>query len=222
MGTLYLVRHGQASFGAADYDQLSDLGRRQCRALGQWFSTRGVQFDAVLRGTLRRHAQSLDALAAGHGALPQASEWPGLNEYDSDAVIRAVHPEPLAAPDSPEVYRAHFRLLRQGLQAWMDGRTAPVGMPHYADFVAGINAALDHVRCSHDGKVLIVSSGGPIATAVGQVLGTPAQATIELNLRIRNSAVTEFAFTPKRHVLLSFNHLPHLTSDEQQGWVTYT
>ncbi len=222
MGTLYLVRHGQASFGAADYDQLSELGQRQCHALGQWFSDRGVQFEAVLRGTLRRHAQSLDALAAGHGALPPASAWPGLNEYDSEAVIRAIHPEPLAAPDSPEVYRAHFRLLRQGLQAWMVGRTAPAGMPRYGDFVAGINAALDHVRSSHAGNVLMVSSGGPIATAVGQVLGTSAETTIELNLRIRNSAVTEFAFTPKRHMLLSFNHLAHLDAVERRSWVSYS
>ena len=222
MGTLYLVRHGQASFGAADYDQLSDLGQRQCHALGQWFAERGVQFDAVLRGTLRRHAQSLHALAAGHGALPQASEWPGLNEYDSEAVIRAIHPGPLAAPDSPEVYRAYFRLLRQGLHAWMDGRTAPIGMPGHADFVAGINAALDHVRSRHDGHVLIVSSGGPIATAVGQVLGASAETTIELNLRIRNSAVTEFAFTPKRYSLLSFNHLPHLDAVVRQGWVSFS
>ena len=222
MGTLYLVRHGQASFGAADYDQLSDLGQRQCHALGRWFAERGVLFDAVLRGTLRRHAQSLDALAAGHGALPPASEWPGLNEYDSEAVIRAVHPGPLAAPDSPEIYRAHFRLLRQGLQAWMDGRTAPEGMPRFVDFVAGINAALDHVRSRHDGNVLIVSSGGPIATAVGQVLGTSTEMTIELNLRIRNSAITEFAFTPKQHRLLSFNHLPHLDAPERRGWVSYS
>ena len=222
MGTLYLVRHGQASFGAADYDQLSELGQRQCHALGQWFSERGVQFDAVLRGTLRRHTQSLDALAAGHGALPPASEWPGLNEYDSEAVIRAIHPEPLAAPDSPEVYRAHFRLLRQGLQAWMEGRTAPAGMPSYGAFVQGVNAALDHVRSSHTGKVLMVSSGGPISTAVGQVLGTSAVATIELNLRIRNSAVTEFAFTPKRHMLESFNHLPHLNAPERRDWVSYS
>ena len=222
MGTLYLVRHGQASFGAADYDQLSELGHRQCHALGQWFSERGVAFEAVLRGTLRRHAQSLDALATGHGTLPQASEWPGLNEYDSEAVIRAIHPEPLAAPDSPEVYRAHFRLLRQGLQAWMDGRTTPAGMPSYPAFVQCINAALDHVRNSHTGNVLMVSSGGPIATAVGQVLGTSAETTIELNLRIRNSAVTEFAFTPKRHVLLSFNHLPHLDAPGRRDWVSYS
>ncbi len=221
MGTLYLVRHGQASFGAADYDHLSELGARQCHALGQYFAARGIIFEGVLRGTLRRHAQSLAALTEGFGTLPDALEWPGLNEYDSEAVIRTVHSGPLAAPDSPEVYRAHFRLLRQGLAAWMASEAAPQGMPAYADFVSGISSALDHVRTQHHGNVLLVSSGGPIATAVGQVLGTAAQATIELNLRIRNSAVTEFAFTPKRHMLSIFNHVPHLDVAGREGWVTY-
>jgi len=222
MGTLYLIRHGQASFGAADYDQLSELGARQCRALGQYFAERGVQFEAVLRGTLRRHAQSLSAIDEGYAAaLPEVQEWPGLNEYDGDAVIRTVHAGPLAKPDSPEVYRAHFRLLRQGLAAWMAGSVAPVGMPNYAQFVAGINAALDHVRSQHSGNVLLVSSGGPISTAVGQVLGTSAETTIELNLRIRNSAVTEFAFTPKRHMLVSYNHVPHLDVAGRESWVSY-
>ena len=226
MGTLYLIRHGQASFGAADYDQLSELGARQCHALGQYFAERGVQFEAVLRGTLRRHVQSLSALKDGYAsalptAIPAALEWPGLNEYDSEAIIRTVHSGPLAAPDSPEVYRAHFRLLRQGLAAWMAGTTAPVGMPSYAQFVAAINAALDHVRSQHSGNVLLVSSGGPISTAVGQVLGTSAETTIELNLRIRNSALTEFAFTPKRHMLVSYNHVPHLDLPGRAAWVTF-
>ena len=223
MGTLYLIRHGQASFGAADYDQLSELGARQCHALGRYFAERGVQFEAVLRGTLWRHAQSLSALNEGYAtALPEVLAWPGLNEYDSEAIIRTVHSGPLAAPDSPEVYRAHFRLLRQGLAAWMAGSVAPVGMPSYSDFVAGINVALDHVRSQHSGNVLLVSSGGPISTAVGQVLGTSAETTIELNLRIRNSAVTEFAFTPKRHMLVSYNHVPHLDQPGRIDWVTYT
>jgi broad specificity phosphatase PhoE len=221
MGVLYLVRHGQASFGAADYDHLSELGTRQCHALGQWFASRGIGFEAVLRGTLRRHAQSLAAIAEGHGSLPDALEWPGLNEYDSEALIRTVHTGPLAKPDSPEVYRAHFRLLRDALAAWMAGRTAPAGMPSWAAFSAGVAAALDHVRSRHTGDVLIVSSGGPIATAVGQVLGTPPETVVELNLRIRNSAVTEFAYTPKRHVLVTFNHAPHLDSAERRAWITH-
>ena len=222
MGTVYLVRHGQASFGAADYDQLSELGTRQCHALGQYLAERGIAFEAVLRGSLRRHAQSLDALTQGYGTLPTAQEWPGLNEYDSEALIRAIHPGPLAKPDSPEVYRAHFRLLRDALAAWMAGRVAPVGMPSYADWVAGITAALDHVRAKHTGNVLVVSSGGPISTVVGQVLNTPPQTTIELNLRIRNSALTELAYTPKRHMLVAYNHLPHLDTPERRAWETYS
>ena len=224
MGILYLVRHGQASFGAADYDQLSPLGARQCEKLGAWFAARGLQFDAVLRGSLRRHAQSLDGIVRGLGdvAAPEASVWPGLDEYDGEAVIRAVHAGPLAPPSTPEAYRDHFRMLRQGLAAWMQGSTAPVGMPSYAEFVAGIRQVLDHVRTQCSGNVLLVSSGGPITTAVGQVLGTPAETTIELNLRLRNSALTEFAYTPKRHMLQSYNHLPHLDGLPAANWVTYS
>jgi broad specificity phosphatase PhoE len=221
MGNLYLVRHGQASFGAADYDQLSPLGGQQCHELGRYFSARGQRFEAVLRGTLTRHAQSLAALTEGYGALPEALLWPGLNEYDSEAVVRAIHPGPLAAADTPQMYRVHFRLLRQGLAAWMAGQTAPVGMPTYVEFAAGVTAALDHVRTQYTGDVLLVSSGGPISTAVGWVLGTTAETSIELNLRIRNSSVTELAFTPKRHVLQSFNHTPHLDHADRRDWVTY-
>jgi len=226
MGTLYLVRHGQASFGAADYDQLSELGARQCRALGAYFAERHVPFEAVLRGTLRRHAQSMASFAEGYASrsltLPTPLDWPGLNEYDSEALIKSVHPGPLAKPDSPEVYRAHFRLLREAMAAWMAGRTAPVGMPAYADWVRGITSALDHVRSTHSGNVVVFSSGGPISTAVGHVLGTAAETTIELNLRIRNSSITEFAFTPKRHMLVTYNTVPHLDHPDRADWVTYS
>jgi broad specificity phosphatase PhoE len=223
MGTLYLVRHGQASFGAADYDQLSELGTRQCRALGRYFRERKVPFEGVVVGTLRRHAQSLAALAEGYEAeLPAAQPWPGLNEYDSEAVVRAIHPGPLPPADTPQTYRLHFRLLREGLTRWMVGAAEPAGMPSYTDWVAGIVGALDHVRSRHQGNVLLVSSGGPISTAVGQVLGTPAQTTIDLNFRIRNSSITEFAFTPSRHMLVAYNHLPHLDHPDRADWITHT
>lgn len=222
MGTLYLVRHGQASFGSDDYDKLSDLGRRQCERLGAWFRTRGVRFEAALVGTLRRQRESLEAIASGLDTQLAPLVWPGLDEYDSHAVIRCVHPEPLRKPANADEVRHHFRLLREGLTRWMDASAQPDGMPSYAEFVAGVNGALDHVRGSHDGDVLLVSSGGPISTAVGQVLGLAPAATIELNLRIRNSAVTEFVVTPKRHQLLSYNTLPHLDGPDHADWVTYT
>jgi broad specificity phosphatase PhoE len=222
MGTLILVRHGQASFGSEDYDQLSTLGHQQSLRLGEYFHARGQKFDAVICGTLKRHLQTWEGIAKGMQVSSTALPWPGLNEYDSAALIAAVHPEKLQKATSPEMYRHHFRLLRQGLSAWMQGQTTPVGMLAYPEFVAGVTSALDHVRLNHYGaKVLIVSSGGPIATAVGHILGVTAATTIELNFRIRNTAVSEFAFTPKRHMLVSYNSLPHLDSKEYEDWTTY-
>jgi broad specificity phosphatase PhoE len=221
MGTLYLVRHGQASFGADNYDQLSELGQRQSLRLGQYLAQKGLNFEAVLTGTLQRHAQTWAGIAQGAGLSLQPLLWPGLNEYDSHAVIAAVHPQPLPKPDTPELYRHHFRLLRDGLAQWMAGVLTPQGMPAYVDFVHGITSALEHIRQHHSGNVLLVSSGGPIATAVGHILGTPPETTIELNMRIRNSAVTEFAFNPKRHMLLTYNTLPHLDHADYADWITY-
>jgi broad specificity phosphatase PhoE len=223
MGTLYLVRHGQASFGADDYDRLSELGHRQSVRLGEYFAERGIHFDGLIAGTLRRHKETLAGILQGMNRGGEHLSWDGLDEYDSDAVIATVHPEKLHKPTSPEMVRHHFRLLRDGLSQWMAGATQPAGMPSYREFVAGVAGALDHVRANHYGQnVLVVTSGGPISTAVGHVLGTPAQTTIDLNMRIRNTAITEFAFTPKRHMLVTFNAIPHLDAPAYRDWVTYT
>lgn len=222
MGTLYLVRHGQASFGADDYDQLSELGQRQSVRLGEYFAHQGVRFDGLIAGTLRRHRQTLAGILQGLDQAGEHLSWEGLNEYDSGAVIAAIHPEPLPRPDSPDAYRHHFRLLRDGLAQWMAGAARPRGMPSWPEFRAGVAGALDHVRANHYGQqVLMVTSGGPIAAAVGHVLGASPQATIELNMRLRNTAVTEFAFTPRRHSLVSFNCLPHLDAPDLRGWITH-
>lgn len=222
MGTLYLVRHGQASFGADDYDVLSDMGYRQAVRLGEWFKYKGIGFETAFTGTLQRQISTFAGINEGMGSKLGATRWPGLNEYDSDAVISAIHPHKLEKATTPEMYRAHFRLLKDGLKQWMDGVVSPRGMPEYTDFVAGVTSLLDHVRTNFEGNVLVVSSGGPISTAVGHVLGTSPETTIELNLRIRNASVTEFAFTPKRHMLVTYNTLPHLDAPEHAEWITYS
>ena len=222
MATLYLVRHGQASFGADNYDQLSELGYRQALRLGQYLREAGVVFEASITGTLMRQVQTHAGICEGLGQSLQALALPALNEYDSHALIEAVHPQPLPRPDTPERYRQHFRLLRQALQAWVAGTLAPRGMPSFAQWSQGIRAALDHVRQNHQGPVLLVSSGGPIATAVAQVIEAAPNSWIELNLRIRNASVTQFEFSPKRHSLLTYNTLPHLDGPAYADWVTYT
>ncbi len=223
MGTLYLVRHGQASFGADDYDQLSPLGQRQCEALGRSLARRGIVPAAVFHGTLRRQRQSWEAIAGGlEFARPSAQVWPGLDEYDSHALLAAIGGEALPAPDTPEGFKAHFRRLRQALQAWIEGQIAPIGMPTYAAFRQGVVDLLAQLQASHVGQpVLVVSSGGPISTAVSHAVGAPASSTVSLNMRLRNSSLTELLFTPRRWELLAFNTLPHLEDPARKDWVTY-
>jgi len=223
MGTLNLVRHGQASFGAADYDNLSELGRRQSERLGEYFRNSGRRFDAVLTGSLRRHAQTWDGIATGMLVEPgEPFVWAGLDEYDPAALIGAVHRKKLDMPKTPEDMRNHFRLLREGLLAWMAGASKPVRMPTYVEFKAGVVDALEYVRELYpDGDVLVVSSGGPISTALGHVLGANPEVTVELNMRIRNCSLSQLSYTPKKHSLLTYNMLPHLEGAEYASWITY-
>jgi broad specificity phosphatase PhoE len=222
MGTLYLVRHGQASFGTDDYDRLSPLGQRQSERLGEHFSAHGIHFEMVLTGTLRRQQQTWAGIAQGMQSHTQALQWPGLNEYDSQALIQALgaHANPLDL-GTAEGYRQHFRLLRQALRAWMIGDLETPGIPSFADFAAGAQAALTHVQQHCRGDALIISSGGPIATVLGLWLGSPPEKVVELNLRLRNTAVSELQFSLRRQTLISINTLPHLASPELADWITY-
>jgi broad specificity phosphatase PhoE len=95
-------------------------------------------------------------------------------------------------------------------------------MPSWDDFSAGIRSTLERIRQQHaGGNVLVVSSGGPISAAVAQVLGTTPEASIALNMRIRNSAVTEFSISPKRMMLQTFNTLNHLDTPQTRDWATF-
>ncbi len=230
MGAIYLVRHAQASFGTDDYDRLSETGFAQARLLGAYFSLRKIRFDALYTGTLRRHAETAQGILDGGSAYGDGlvvKRFPGLDEYDSQALIMALKgtlPAPVTAASrrDPAVVREHFRVLREALLAWAEDRLQPAGMQAFAAFQEGAVAAMDEARrLFADGNVLVVSSGGPIAAIVAAALLAPAKTAILLNLRIRNSSLTEFALSASRHQLVSFNALPHLDTQSDPSLITY-
>ena len=228
MGTLYLIRHGQASFGAADYDKLSPLGERQSVRLGAYLASRGLGFEAVLTGTLKRHAQTWAGIAHGAGLDLAPLRLPGLNEYDSEALLHSIAPEPGPRPPDAAGVRQHFQHLRKALLGWIDGTLTPVGMPTFIDFQSGIRAVLAGLQqefgAQREARVLVVSSGGPIATAVSQVLAAPPTTLVELNLQIRNSAQSELVLTQQQLRLVSFNSVAHLDEDDaarRARWLTW-
>ena len=229
MGVIYVVRHGQAAFGTENYDQLTEIGFAQTRQLGSYFAKRRVHFDAVFTGTLRRQIETADAILESHPVLAASDReiFPGLDEYKPEAILTALTGEaPVmaasgAARRDPLIVREHFRLLREALLAWAEDRTQPVGMMPFREFQGGaVGALLEARQRLPDGHVLVVSSGGVIGAMVAQVLNAPPATAVELNLRVRNSSLTEFASTPRRHHLVSYNGLPHLDSGDP-ALITY-
>lgn len=230
MGNIFVVRHGQAAFGTDHYDRLTEIGFAQGRLLGAHLAARKLKFDAIFTGTMRRQAETAEAIVAGRPDLAAdviQERFTGLNEYDPEAILRA-HTGGVpqagegAARRDPAVLREHFRLLREALLAWAEERTQPQGMPAFVGFQEGAVAALIEARQRFpDGNVLIVSSGGPIAAMVAASLRAPPASVVDLNLRIRNSSLTEFACTARRHHLVSFNALPHLDTQPDATLITY-
>ena len=85
MAELLLVRHGQASFGAADYDKLSELGVEQSRALGRWWSSCQLQVDSLMAGTMRRHRETAEGAMI---ALPNPPELAIDGGFDEGYLAR--------------------------------------------------------------------------------------------------------------------------------------
>jgi broad specificity phosphatase PhoE len=223
MAELYLVRHGQASFGAENYDALSPSGRTQSLWLGEYFAQAKLRFDRVVIGTMERHRQTAEGILAGMGG-PQIeiAEDAGLNEYDFHALFAALGeaglPLGLSAASSK---RDFYKALQQVLQLWADDRL-PGRVPEtWHQFQTRVQRARVEIQRSDGRRVLAVSSGGPIAVTAQQILQAPAATAIALNMQIRNSSVCQYLFKDGAMSLVSFNSVPHLERADRHECVTY-
>lgn len=223
MAELYLVRHGQASFGADNYDELSPSGRTQSGWLGEYFAQANLRFDRVVIGTMQRHRQTADAiLAAMGGPQIELAQDAGLNEYDFEALFAAVGDEGLPAGlSATSSKKDFFKGLRHVLQLWADDRLPGAVPETWQQFQTRVQRARSAIQRAGGRRVLVVSSGGPIAVTAQQVLQAPAASAIALNLQIRNSSVCQYVFNDDAMSLVSFNSVPHLEHAERREFVTY-
>lgn len=226
--SLLLVRHGQASYGAADYDQLSERGWEQSRRLGQWLARGGHRFETVVVGGMRRHRETAEAVAEGFAAaglsLPEPVEDPGFAEFDHQAVFgawldaHADHPVAIASRSGQP--RDVAPMLMAALMAW--ARDELPGLPEsWGEFGARVEAAGRRLMDrAGEGEALVLSSGGVISRLAQLALDVPVHRAVELNLALRNSALSEFHPQGERLRLGSWNALPHLHG-ERQLWTYY-
>lgn len=235
---LILVRHGQASLFADNYDRLSELGEEQAAALaGAWLDA-GFSPDEIWSGTLER--QTRTAQIVGRVFSERGRPWPELqqseqlNEYPAEAIVRSLgtHLREIdpgiaaltdaleAAEDYADRYRYLHRLLEVVIARWVagdyGGAEVPVSWQSWSD---GVRAALRQVMREAGGgrTVAVFTSGGPIGVSVQTVLAAPDIKAAELNWRIHNCSVTRYTFSGERISLDRFNDVAHLPA----GLLTY-
>jgi broad specificity phosphatase PhoE len=230
MSTIYLVRHGQGSFGTDNYDRLSALGREQVRILGAHLAESGERIDRIYSGSLTRQQETAELLGAELPEAPPRTIEPAFDEYDSDAILRcyasSLSPELLAQSGWPELRhdRRRFQLfLERAARAWVDAAIAAEDMTPWSQFHGRIMTALrGTMEREGRSKTLVIStSGGVIGVIVAHVLGLANHVAIELNWAIHNASLTRLYYNGDRVTLSMFNALPHLDREGRRQLITY-
>ena len=215
MASIILIRHGQASFGAANYDQLSGLGRRQAQLLNDYFSDCGIALDAIYCGTLARQRQTAEIATKNQLAETPFHIDPRFNEIRNDEQFEFLLPELIQR--NPSVAKlvekaksdskSYQKVLEQIFQLWVSSKDDDSGIQswqHYSDQVE--EAMKDLIKREGSGKNIgLFTSGGTIATIVSQVLGLDGRFAYRFYEPVINASMTRLLYNQEKVSLSSFN-----------------
>lgn len=230
MSTLFVVRHGQASFFEANYDQLSALGVEQSRLLGQYWVARGVQFDEIHSGPRQRQIDTAAAIGEVYRQAgmhwPQVQVAPEFDEYQAEAVLKQALPTLVEkdervrdlyaaverAADRADTLRQFQRMYEVVISSWARGELELTDIEPWADFCARVHRGFDQLMSSHASgrRVAVFTSGGPVGVSLQRALEIASQRALEMAWMVRNAAVSEYIFTRDRFTLSQFNSIAHL------------
>jgi broad specificity phosphatase PhoE len=236
MGSIYLIRHGQASFGAENYDVLSPLGFQQSTALGDYLNQMGIRFDRCISGELNRQQDTARTTLQRMSSC-QESQLPSLeidsafNEFRADEVIRAHMDDLLAVePGAMQIFgnaanhRVEFqRLFEYVIHRWISGEHEKEGLESWQRFVDRVQAGLTRLLDQADKKdhIAIFTSGGTITALLQLIIGVPPIKAFELNWQIVNTSLSRLKFRDQDVALASFNSHVHLDLLKTPELVTY-
>ncbi len=235
MSELYMVRHGQASFGKENYDVLSRRGIRQSELCAEYFLDQGVEFHTVCSGTLDRQRRSAESFIQvyrdGGISLPVPEIYPGFDEYDSRKIIETQIGEMLAEDPSLKndlekllTDRKSFqRIFERAMLRWVSGTDGMDGLESWNEFRERVAAAFREVldKNGRGRRALVFASGGSISASVQHATGIPDDETMRLCWQMVNTSVTRFRYDGSRITLSSFNCFPHLEIQKDRELITY-
>lgn len=232
MGVVYLIRHGQASFGKANYDQLSATGVAQSQRLGEALKARLATVDAVYCGTLQRHRDTAHHTLVAMGRKLAVQERPELNEFDHDEVMirhtpryasRALMMAELALTLEPR--KAFQRFFQQAIQRWVSGAHDAEYSESWPAFQRRSRQAVRDVVAELGGSktALIFTSGGPITAICQELLHVDDAHAFDLNWVLVNAGVTKLIYGERGLHLSVFNDHSHVEGGgaERPALLTY-
>lgn len=214
MALVVLVRHGQASWGAADYDVLSDHGHEQARTLGASWRTTGFEPVRIISGRMRRHRETADEIRAGYGREVPTAGVDGLEEFDHVDVFAESVGADGSLPDLDE--QAMEQMFGEGLRRWITADGSRTYRETYRQFRARVGDAFAGVVAGLDGddKAVVVTSGGVIAGIVCDLLGVADDRWPALAAPIINTSTHKVLVRDGRPMLVSFNEHAHLATSD--------
>jgi len=234
MATIYLIRHGQASFGADDYDKLSDLGCRQARVVGEYLRDCQITFDAVYSGDLLRQRETARlAVASQPGEVPHHVD-PRFNEIRNDEQLKYLVPEVVKTNPAVQELMArglssskdYQKVIDAVFNYWVSPQCDEPRIQSWADYSQGARQAMqDLIKSQGAGKTVgIFTSGGTIATIVAQVLGLSGEQTYRFYEPIFNCSVSQLFYSGTKVSLSYFNDrsfLQLLGAQQGENLVSY-
>ena len=223
MTEVWLVRHGQASLGAGNYDQLSPLGTQQGQWLGEYLQARaGDRPVDLLTGQMARQQQTADAIGQSL-TFRTVRRARAFDEFDFETVVMSwlgANPGyPLSEKPEPGELKD---LLHQSMLAWAgDQLTLPAGAESWQAFHQRVCDGWQSLAPAADAVTLVVSSAGAIASTLRHLLGLDDRATLALNLQIGNASLTRVTHTRQGYALSAFNDVSHLEQPARAHALTF-
>lgn len=208
MSVLYLVRHGQASFGTDDYDRLSDLGKEQSRITGRFLASQGLEPDRIIHGEMLRQRQTAEGILAGLGRDIDAHVDAGWNEYAAWELTGVLTDlDPRAQHDS-KIFQGE---LERGAARWASGEHDEDYTETYNQFTSRVDRALDEATgaMSSGQSTIVVSSAGAIAWTAARLIGGGFDQWMAFNRVTINTGITKIITGRGGTSLISFNDHGH-------------
>jgi broad specificity phosphatase PhoE len=218
MAVIYLIRHGQASWGQQDYDNLSERGVEQSKILGAALRHRLGKPDRVISGTMRRHRQTAEHTLRAMGAEPLWIEDSRWNEYDHEQLLRQAQsaqtgslPSGLGSQliNGQEIKFSFQQFFDSALRRWISGEHDMDYAETWPDFQSRVAIALHQSIEENPGVTLVFTSGGAISAAVRQIWQLPSESWLNVNRVIANATITKLVIGKQGLHLSTFNEHHH-------------